>query len=82
MPVDKEFPTIDQDPRKAAVLSGSAIVVRGLLDMIREYCNGPGSSLAIECELGNRLIEAGEALQRYGLAVRDGQVGQIGQRRQ
>jgi hypothetical protein len=76
------LPTEDEDPRKAAVLSGAAMVMRGLLRVIHEYCSGPESSPTVELELGDRLVEAGDALQSYGHAVRSGRVGQVGMRRQ
>ena len=76
--VSNPFPTADQDPRKTAVLSGAAMVMRGLLQVIRQYSYGPESSPAAELELGDRLIEAADALGRYGRAVRGGQLGQLG----
>jgi hypothetical protein len=76
------LPTAAEDPRKAAVLSGAALVVRGLLAVIRDYSCGPTSSPVVEFELGNRLIEAGQSLRHYGRAVRAGQVGRVGARQQ
>ena len=76
------LPRAEQDPRKDAVLRGAAMVMRGLLHVMREYSYGPVSSPVVELELGDRLIEAGRALQRYGRAVRGGEIGQLGLPRQ
>ena len=47
------------DPRKDAVQSGVALVMRGLLQTMHAYCEGPLSTPQVEAELGKKLIEAG-----------------------
>jgi hypothetical protein len=66
------------DPRKDAVQSGVALVMRGLLQTMYAYCEGPPSTPQVEAELGNQLIEAGRVLQRYGRHVARGAVGNVG----
>jgi hypothetical protein len=78
---DHDLPTLDQDPRKAAVLNGAAVVMRSFLHVMREYTCGPSSSLPAERVLGVQLVEIGQALERFGQAVHDGQVGQVGERK-
>jgi hypothetical protein len=70
------------DPRKDAVQSGVAMVMRGLLQTMFNYCEGPPSTPEVEAELGARLVEAGRVLQRYGRHVARGAVGNVGMRRQ
>ena len=52
------------DPRKDAVQSGVALVMRGLLQTMHAYCEGPPSTPQVEAELGQQLIEAGRVLRR------------------
>jgi hypothetical protein len=68
------------DSRKDAVQSGVALVMRGLLQTMYAYCEGPPSTLQVEAELGNQLIEAGRVLQRYGRHVARGTVGNVADR--
>ena len=65
------------DPRKDAVQSGVALVMRGLLQTMYAYCKGPPSTPQIEAELGKQLIGAGRVLQRYGRHVASGAVGSV-----
>ena len=53
------------DPRKDAVQSGVALVMRGLLQTMYAYCEGPPSTPQIEAELGKQLIEARRVLQLW-----------------
>ena len=66
------------DPRRDAVQSGVALVMRGLLQTMYAYCKGPPSTPQIEAELGKQLIEAGRVLRRYGRHVASGAVGTVG----
>ena len=66
------------DPRKDAVQSGVALVMRGLLQTMHAYCEGPLSTPQVEAELGKKLIEAGRVLRRYGRHVASGAVGNVG----
>ena len=68
------------DPRKDAVQSGVALIMRGLLQTMYAYCEGPPSTPQVEAELGKQLIEAGRVLQRYGRHVARGAVGNVGDR--
>jgi hypothetical protein len=70
--MDHEIPSAAEDPRKEAVLRGAAWVMRELLKVMFDYTHGPASSPAIEAELGNQLIAAGQKLQKYGGVVRAG----------
>ena len=54
------------DPRRDAVQSGVALVMRGLLQTMYAYCKGPPSTPQIEAELGKQLIEAGHVLRCCG----------------
>ena len=65
------------DPRKDAVQSGGALVMRGLLQTMYAYCKGPPSTPQIEAELGNQLIEARRLLQRYGRHVASGALDNV-----
>jgi hypothetical protein len=56
------------DPRKDAVQSGVALVMRGLLQTMDAYCEGPPSTPQ---------IEAGRVLQRYGRHVASRAVGNV-----
>ena len=66
------------DPRKDAAQSGVALVMRGLLQTMHAYCEGPLSTPQVEAELGKKLIEAGRVLRRYGRHVASGAVGNVG----
>ena len=66
------------DPRKDAVQSGVALVMRGLLQTMYAYCEGPPSTPQVEAELAKQLIEAGRVLRRYGRHVASGVVGNVG----
>ena len=52
--------------------SGVALVMRGLLQTMYAYCEGPPSTPQVEAELGKQLIEAGRVLRRYGRHVASG----------
>ena len=66
------------DPRKDAVQSGVALVMRGLLETMYAYCEGSPSTPQVEAELGKQLNEAGRVLRRYGRHVASGAVGDVG----
>ena len=66
------------DPRKDAVQSGVALVMRGLLHTMYAYCEGPPSTPQVEAELGKQLNEAGRVLRRYGVYVGRRAVGNVG----
>ena len=66
------------NPRRDAVQSGVALVMRGLLQTMYAYCEGPPSTPQVEAELGKQLIEAGRVLRRYGRHVASGAVGNVG----
>ena len=68
------------DPRKDAAQSGVALVMRGLLQTMHAYCEGPLSTPRVEAELGKKLIEAGRVLRRYGRHVARGTVGNVADR--
>jgi hypothetical protein len=65
------------DPRKDAMQSGVALVMRGLLQTMYAYCEGPPSTPRIEAELGKQLIKARRVLQRYSRHVASGAVGNV-----
>ena len=50
------------NPRRDAVQSGVALVMRGLLQTMYAYCEGPPSTPLIEAKLGKQLIEYGRVL--------------------
>jgi acyl-CoA dehydrogenase len=49
--------SVAADPRKDDVQSGVALVMRGLLQTMYAYCEGPPSTPRVEAELGKQLIE-------------------------
>src|SRR5215831_17058529 len=63
-----EQPVVEhEDSDHRIVQSGVALVMRGLLQTMYAYCEGPPSTPQIEVELGKQLIDAGRVLQRrYG----------------
>ena len=65
------------EPRKDSVQSSLALVMRGLLQTMYAYCEGPPSTPHIEAEFGKQLIEAGRVLQRYGRHIAGGAVGNV-----
>ena len=65
------------DPRRDAVQSGVALVMRGLLQTMYAYCKGPPSTPQIEADLGKQLIKAGRVLRRYARLVASGAVGNV-----
>jgi hypothetical protein len=50
------------DPSKDSVQSGLPLVMRGLLQTMYAYCEGPPSTPLIEAKLGKQLIEYGRVL--------------------
>ena len=66
------------DPHKDAVQSGIALVMRGLLQTMYAYCEGPPSTPQVDAELAKQRIEAGRVLRRYGRHVASGAVGNVG----
>jgi hypothetical protein len=53
------------EPRKDSVQSSLALVMRGLLQTMYAYCEGPPSTPQIEAEFGKQLIEARRVLQLW-----------------